>query len=142
MSSLPQPWHMCQCGPAGLWLTWSWLSGGWASQQHWQPSADTSTTGEMWGLCGDWVEERAEESEGLDAVQGARRMLVHCIAGLICVMLHCRLLLLRLVSCRLYKEVVDELLAEVAAEVMTSAAAADAFSSDMLVAAVAFSTGK
>jgi hypothetical protein len=44
--------------------------------------------------------------------------------------------------CRLYKEVVDELLAEVAGEVLTSAAAADAFSSDMLVAAVAFSTGK
>lgn len=42
----------------------------------------------------------------------------------------------------MYKEVVDELLAEVAAEVLTSAAAADAFSSDMLVAAVAFSTGK
>jgi len=43
---------------------------------------------------------------------------------------------------RLYKEVVDELLSEVAAEVLTAAAAADAFSMDMLVAAVAFSTGK
>jgi hypothetical protein len=42
----------------------------------------------------------------------------------------------------LYKDVVDELLAEVAAEVQVSAAAAEVFSTDMLVAAVAFSTGK
>lgn len=42
----------------------------------------------------------------------------------------------------MYKEVVDELLLEVAGEVVTSAAAAEAFSADMLVAAVAFSTGK
>lgn len=55
MSSLPQPWCMWQCGPAGRWWTWSWLSGGWASQQHWQLSAGTSLTGELWGLCGDWV---------------------------------------------------------------------------------------
>ena len=46
------------------------------------------------------------------------------------------------VPCRLYKEVVEELLAEVAAEAQVSAAAAEAFSTDMLVAAVAFSTGK
>jgi hypothetical protein len=43
---------------------------------------------------------------------------------------------------RLLKEVVDELLAEVAAEVQVSASAADVFSMDMLVAAVAYSTGK
>lgn len=43
---------------------------------------------------------------------------------------------------RLYKEVVEDLLAEVAAESLMATAAADAFSMDMLVAAVAFSTGK
>jgi hypothetical protein len=42
----------------------------------------------------------------------------------------------------LYREVVEELLSEVAAEALTSAAAADVFGMDMLVAAVAFSTGK
>jgi hypothetical protein len=42
----------------------------------------------------------------------------------------------------IYKEVVEELLAEVAAEAAQAAAAADAFSFDMLVAAVAFSQGK
>jgi hypothetical protein len=45
-------------------------------------------------------------------------------------------------ACSIYKEVVEELLAEVAAEAAAAAAAADAFSFDMLVAAVAFSQGK
>ncbi|KAF6259108.1 hypothetical protein COO60DRAFT_1700968 [Scenedesmus sp. NREL 46B-D3] len=42
----------------------------------------------------------------------------------------------------IYKEVVEELLAEVAVEAAQAAAAADVFSFDMLVAAVAFSQGK
>jgi hypothetical protein len=45
-------------------------------------------------------------------------------------------------ACSIYKEVVEELLAEVAAEAAAAAEAADAFSFDMLVAAVAFSQGK
>lgn len=45
-------------------------------------------------------------------------------------------------DCSILKEVVDELLAEVASEAAAVAAAADAFSFDMLVAAVAFSQGK
>eukprot|EP00879_Flechtneria_rotunda_P032122 GHRR01035279.1.p1 GENE.GHRR01035279.1~~GHRR01035279.1.p1 ORF type:complete len:291 (+),score=93.29 GHRR01035279.1:103-975(+) len=44
--------------------------------------------------------------------------------------------------CSIYKDVVDDLLLEIAVETAAQAAAADAFSFDMLVAAVAFSQGK
>jgi hypothetical protein len=52
------------------------------------------------------------------------------------------LLMWMIATRRIFKDVVDELLAEVAAEAAAGAAAAESFALDMLVSAVAFSQGK